>query len=78
MCLAIPGQIVSLEGADAVVSVGGVTRAASVMLLDEAAVGDWVLLHAGFAIEKLDADEAEKTLALFRELAEAGDAPDSP
>lgn len=71
MCLAIPGQIVELEGSAAVVSVGGVTRAASVMLLEEAAIGDWVLLHAGFAIERLDPDEAEKTLALFRELAEA-------
>jgi hydrogenase expression/formation protein HypC len=73
MCLAIPGQILELDEMNAVVSIGGVTRAASVMLLEEAAVGDWVLLHAGFAIEKLDPDEAEKTLALFREIAHAAD-----
>ena len=71
MCLAVPGRIVSLEGMKAVVAVGGATREASVMLLDGAGPGDWVLLHAGFAIEKLDPDEAEKTLALFRELADA-------
>ncbi|HEY3489304.1 MAG TPA: HypC/HybG/HupF family hydrogenase formation chaperone [Candidatus Deferrimicrobiaceae bacterium] len=71
MCLAIPAQILTLEETRAVVSIGGVTREASVMLLDSAAVGDWVLLHAGFAIEKLDPDEAEKTLALIREMADA-------
>jgi hydrogenase expression/formation protein HypC len=71
MCLAIPGRIVSLDGKKAVVSVGGATREASVLLLDGAAEGDWVLLHAGFAIERLDPDEAERTLALFRELADA-------
>lgn len=71
MCLAIPGEIVELNGSDAVVSVGGVRRAASVLLLEDAAVGDWVLLHAGFAIERLDPDEAERTLALFREMAES-------
>jgi hydrogenase expression/formation protein HypC len=71
MCLAIPAQILTLEETRAVVSIGGVTREASVMLLDSAAVGDWVLLHAGFAIEKLDPEEAEKTLALIREMADA-------
>ncbi len=79
MCLAIPAQIVELNDLHAVVSIGGVTRDASVMLLEDAAVGDWVLLHAGFAIEKLDPDEAEKTLALFREMAAAvpGPGPDA-
>jgi hydrogenase expression/formation protein HypC len=73
MCLAIPAQILELDEMKAVVSIGGVTRDASVMLLEDAAVGDWVLLHAGFAIEKLDPAEAEKTLALFREMAELAD-----
>ena len=73
MCLAIPAQIMELEETKAIVSIGGVRREASVMLLESAAVGDWVLLHAGFAIEKLDPDEAEKTLALFREMADAAD-----
>ncbi len=72
MCLAIPARIIELSDQSAVVEIGGVTREASVMLLEDAAVGDWVLLHAGFAIERLDPEEAEKTLALFREMAAAG------
>ena len=71
MCLAIPARIMELKDQSAVVEIGGVTRDASVMLLEDARVGDWVLLHAGFAIEKLDPEEAAKTLALFREMADA-------
>lgn len=74
MCLAIPARIVSLDGTNAVVEIGGVTRDASVMLLEDAAVGDWVIIHAGFAIEKLHPEEAEQTLELFRQLADAADA----
>jgi len=55
----------------AVVEVGGVRRAVSVELIDGVAEGDWVIIHAGFAIEKLDPEEAEKTLQLFREIADA-------
>jgi hydrogenase expression/formation protein HypC len=73
MCLAIPARIVELAGMNAVVEIGGVTREASVMLLEDAAVCDWVIVHAGFAIEKLHPEEAEKTLALFREMADAAD-----
>jgi hydrogenase expression/formation protein HypC len=74
MCLAIPARIVQLDGQKAVVEIGGVTRDASVMLLEDVAPGDWVIVHAGFAIERLDPDEAERTLALFREMAAAADA----
>lgn len=74
MCLAIPARIVSLDGTNAVVEIGGVTRDASVMLLENAAVGDWVIIHAGFAIERLHPEEAEQTLELFRQLADAADA----
>lgn len=74
MCLAIPARIVSLDGTNAVVEIGGVTRDASVMLLEDAAVGDWVIIHAGFAIERLHPEEAEQTLELFRQLADAADA----
>jgi hydrogenase expression/formation protein HypC len=73
MCLAIPARILSLDGMKAVVEIGGVTREASVMLLEDAAVGDWVIVHAGFAIEKLHPEEAEQTLALFREMADAAE-----
>jgi hydrogenase expression/formation protein HypC len=71
MCLGVPARVVEVNGASATVEVGGAGREISLMLLDGVAPGDWVILHAGFAIEKLSPEEAEKTLALFRELADA-------
>ena len=71
MCLAIPVQVVELrDGDQATVDVGGVRKAISLALVDGIAVGDYVILHVGFAIQKLDPEEAEKTLALFAELGE--------
>lgn len=71
MCLAIPVKVVELlEGDQATVDVGGVRKAISLALVDGIAVGDYVILHVGYAIQKLDAEEAEKTLALFAELSE--------
>jgi hydrogenase expression/formation protein HypC len=55
----------------AVVEVGGVRREVSVELVDDVAAGDWVIIHAGFAIQKLDPEEAERTLTLFQEIADA-------
>jgi hydrogenase expression/formation protein HypC len=72
MCLGIPAQVMEFAESVAVVEVGGVRREVSVELLDEVATGDWVIIHAGFAIQKLDPEEAEKTLQLFREIADAG------
>jgi len=69
MCLAIPARVLSVSGDEAVVSVGGVGRTVSLLALGPAAVGDYLLVHAGFAIERLDPEEAEATLALFREIA---------
>ncbi len=71
MCLGVPSQVVEIKGESAVVEVGGTRREISLSLLDNVRVGDWVILHAGFAIEKLSPEEAEKTLALFREIADA-------
>jgi hydrogenase expression/formation protein HypC len=72
MCLAIPVKVVELrEGDQAMVDVGGVRKEISLALVDGIAVGDYVILHVGFAIQKLDAEEAEKTLALFAELEES-------
>jgi len=71
MCLGIPAQVVSVAGDSATVEVGGARREVSVILLDGVESGEWVILHAGFAIQKLDPEEAEKTLALFREIADA-------
>ncbi|CAN5700398.1 HypC/HybG/HupF family hydrogenase formation chaperone [soil metagenome] len=75
MCLAIPGQIVEIVDAErslARVDVAGVRRNVNVGLLpdDGAKAGDWVLIHVGFALSKVDEEEAHATLALLRELGE--------
>jgi hydrogenase expression/formation protein HypC len=69
MCLAVPVRIKSIENTEAEVEAGGITRRASLMLTPEAKVGDYVLLHAGFAINIVDQAEAERALALFAEMA---------
>ena len=71
MCLAIPVKVIAIEDDMAVVELGGVTRQASLMLVPETKVGDYVLLHAGFAIQRLDEEEAQETLRLFAEMAAA-------
>jgi hydrogenase expression/formation protein HypC len=71
MCLAIPARIVRLEGPGlGLVEYLGSEVRTNLSLLPEAKVGDWVIVHAGFAISLLDKKEARKTLRLFRELAE--------
>jgi hydrogenase expression/formation protein HypC len=72
MCLAIPALIKSIDGQQAVVDIEGVTRDASLQLTPEAKVGDYVLLHTGYAISVIDPAEAEETLKLLREMSEAG------
>lgn len=71
MCLGVPAKILETGDGAAVVELGGVRREISVMLVDDVAVGEWVIVHAGFAIEKLSEEEAEQTLALFREIVES-------
>jgi hydrogenase expression/formation protein HypC len=67
-------QVVSIDGSDAVAEIDGVRRQASLMLMaDEVRVGDFVIVHAGFAIARLDEDEARQTLALMREVFAAED-----
>jgi len=73
MCLAIPARIISIEGEDAEADVGGVRRRIGIMLTPSVKVGDYVLLHTGYAIGVIDPTEAEETLALFRELAEVSE-----
>ncbi len=68
MCVAIPAKIKSIEGSLAEVDVGGISRTISVELTPEAQKGDYVLVHAGFAIHKVDEEEARQTLELFEEL----------
>ena len=71
MCLAVPAKVVSIEGEKAVVELGGLTRQAHTMLVPHLQVGDYVLLHAGFAIQTLDEAEAQETLELLAQMAEA-------
>lgn len=72
MCLAIPAQVVELrEGDNAVVDLAGVRKEISLSLVDNVAVGDYVIVHVGYALNKLDPEEAAKTLALFAELSQA-------
>jgi hydrogenase expression/formation protein HypC len=68
MCLAVPTKIVSIEGEEAEAEIGGVRRRISIALTPEARVGDYVLIHAGFAISVLDEQEARESLEIFREL----------
>jgi len=71
MCLAIPVKIVELLDNDLALSdVGGIRKEISLALVDDVKVGDYVIAHVGYAINRLDTDEAEKTLLLFAELAE--------
>ncbi len=75
MCLAIPVCIEEIQPADmAVVNMGGIRKSISIALVDDIKVGDYVILHVGYALSKLDPAEAEKTLALFRELEHMNDA----
>jgi len=69
VCLAVPVRVVALLGEQWVeIEVGGIYNRISVALIDDVAVGDYVIVHAGFAITRLDVEEAEKTLALFDEI----------
>ncbi len=69
MCVGVPMQVISIDGSDAVAEIDGVRRQASLMLMaDEVRVGDFVIVHAGFAIARLDENEARQTLAMMREV----------
>ena len=69
MCLAIPALIKIIEDKEAEVEIGGITRRVSLWLTPEARVGDYVLVHTGYAINILDQEEAEETLNLLEEIA---------
>jgi hydrogenase expression/formation protein HypC len=78
MCLAIPGKVSSLEGTDPLtrmgkIDFGGVFKAASLAYVPEAAVGDYVIVHAGFAISRLDEEEAGKVFEYLRQMEELGE-----
>ena len=68
MCLAVPMRIAKIEGDTGELAEAGVIREVSLVLLPEAKIGDYVLVHAGFAIRLVDEDEAQKTLDLIKEI----------
>ena len=73
MCLAVPGEVMSIEGEDPLsmrgkVSFGGVVRETSLAYVPEARVGDYVIVHAGFAISRLDQEEAEQVFETLRQM----------
>ncbi len=76
MCLAVPAKILSIDGPQAEVEFGGIRRVISVQLLPEAKLGDYVLVHTGFAISVVDPQEAEITLDLLRQMEDL--APSEP
>jgi hydrogenase expression/formation protein HypC len=69
MCLAVPGLVESIEGDYAEVDFGGVRKRVCITLLPNLRVGEYVIVHTGYAIESLKPDEAKKTLALFEDMA---------
>ncbi len=75
MCLAIPAKVISVDGSNAMVSIEDVEYKASLLMLDDVRPGDFVMLHAGFAIEQVDPEEAAETLRLLNEIADSS--PDS-
>lgn len=75
MCLAIPARVVEISETDqAIVDLGGVKKDVSLALVEDVRVGDYVIVHVGYALTRLDPEEAEKTLAL---MAEAGLTPET-
>lgn len=76
MCLAIPARVEQLlQGNCAIVNLGGVRKEISLALLEDVAVGDYVIVHVGYALQILDEEEAEQTLALFAELGASDKTP---
>lgn len=71
MCLSLPARVISVSGDVAEVSVGGAVFCAGLQMVQDVAVGDYILLHAGFAIEKLSEKEALETLRLLKEMDDA-------
>lgn len=74
MCLAIPARIEQITAeANAIINLGGMRKEVSLALVEHIEVGDYVIVHAGYALQKLDHEEAERTLLLFAEMSEMND-----
>lgn len=68
MCLAVPAEVLEINGSEAILDFGGVKRGANISFLDDVEVGDYLIVHVGFAIQKLSREEAEETLKLWKEI----------
>lgn len=78
MCLAVPMRVLEIDGSSGVVELEGIRRRVFIGFLDEVRPGDYILIHAGCAVEKLRPEEAAADLEMFRQLAEGPDAQDEP
>jgi len=78
MCLAIPSKIVEIKDGMGTIDVDGVQRKCSLMLLEDAQIGDYVIVHAGFALHKIDETAAMESLKLLKEAAALVEAQDDP
>ncbi len=76
MCLSVPAQVISIEGEIAKVSVGGTILDANLSLVENTKIGDYILLHTGFALQIIDEKEAQETLKTFEEFSELNEALD--
>lgn len=70
MCVAVPAEVLKIEGSMATLDYGGVTRKANIDFLEDVKVGDYVVVHVGFAIQKLDRKDAKETLKLWKQILE--------
>ncbi len=68
MCLAVPARVTEIEGEEAVLDYGGIRRKANISMLSDVKVGDYVLVHVGYAISKMDEEDALETLKLWDEM----------
>ena len=75
MCVAVPSKVIQVSGKTATVDLNGVILKADTTLLDEVKAGDYVIIHAGFAIQKLDEHSAEETIQLIREARLSSEGP---
>jgi hydrogenase expression/formation protein HypC len=76
MCLALPMRITAVDGATATIAAEGLEQRCSILLVPQATIGDYVLVHAGFAINLVDETEAQETIELFREIGAFEEDPD--
>lgn len=73
MCLAVPAKVTAIHGDEAFLDYGGASRKANISMLGDVKIGDYVLVHVGYAISKLDEEEALETLRLWDEMLKAGE-----